>query len=141
MTVHKFLVIFICLFASKLTFGGQEITVALPSEKTDMVIPYKQEAQSISEQAVSAIGITVMLLGVVACGLQIVRRRTKAGSAPLFFKPAKIEVKERIRLNKSTFVFVVAYHGREFMLIQSSDHVTQIAEFLSPSVKEPTDAV
>ncbi len=102
-------------------------TPAPQAAQATSVIPYKQEAQSFPEQSLSALLVTLALLGATVVGLQYFKKRLQKGKS--FLNPSAIQIKERLRLNAKLTVYVVTYRNKEILLAQSGDCVTPLAEF------------
>lgn len=88
-------------------------------------IPYKADSASLEDQGARTVAVLVALLALTAGGLHWLRRRipSLAGSPG---GAGRLQVVERLRLNPRSTMYLVRLDGREVLLVQCGDRVTQV---------------
>ena len=99
------------------------------SESSANAIPFKKEVASFGAESLSAMVVTIVLLGCTVTGLYFLRNFLRKKMPQSFQLSGNIKVKERLKVNPKLNLYVIQYRDREIMVGQSGDNLKVITEF------------
>lgn len=118
------------------TAGAQE--VAPPAVQRP--IPYKTEPAPVEEQGLRTGLVLALLLLATGIGLIVVRKRVPR-LVGIDSQGGRLRVKERIRLSPRGTVYLIRLDGRELLVAQCGEHITQLDIHRgAPSPENPSEA-